>query len=73
MPYKYVVAVKSKGFSEAPPVMMNVLNRLSWAGKRVVNDGTYQQFNELLCLGYMEKQSIKVRNITDIPLSCCHC
>lgn len=60
MPYKYVVSVKSKAFSEAPPIILNVLNRLTWAGKRIVNDGTYKEFNELLCLGYFEKQKIGV-------------
>ena len=64
MPYKYVVSVNSKGFNEAPLTIMNVVNRLTWAGKKVVQDDTYQQFNELLCLGYFEKQSIGVSPIT---------
>ena len=68
MPYKYVVSVDSKPFSEAPPTIMNIVNRLTWAGKKVVNDGTYQQFNELLCLGYFENQSIGVSSITLTPL-----
>lgn len=67
MPYKYVVSVDSKPFSEAPPTIMNIVNRLTWAGKKVVNDGTYQQFNELLCLGYFENQSIGVSPITLPP------
>ena len=69
MPYKYVVSVNSKGFNEAPPTIMNIVNRLTWAGKKVVQDGTYQQFNELLCLGYFEKQSIGVSSITNPPPS----
>ena len=60
MPYKYVVSVKSRSFKDAPPIIMNVVNRLIWAGKRIVTDGTWKQFNELLCLGYMEQQAISV-------------
>ena len=39
---------------------MNIVNRLIWAGKKVVTDGTWKEFNELLCLGYMEQQAISV-------------
>ena len=60
MPYKYVVSVKSQSFKDAPPIIMNVVNRLIWAGKKIVTDGTWKQFNELLCLGYMEQQAISV-------------
>lgn len=60
MPYNYVVDVDSKGFSEAPDVVMNALNRLTWAGKRVVKDGSFEDFNEELVLGYFEKQKIGV-------------
>lgn len=60
MPYKFIVSVNSRAFSEAPKVIMDGLNRLTWAGKHVVQDGTYQDFNELLALGYFEKQAIGV-------------
>ena len=50
----------SKGFSEAPPAILNALNHLTWAGQDAVQDGSYRPFNELLCLGYMETQSISV-------------
>ena len=60
MPYKYVVSVDSRSFKDAPPIIMNVVNRLIWAGKKIVTDGTWKQFNELLCLGYMEQQAINV-------------
>lgn len=60
LPYKYVVAVDSRGFSEAPSAIMNALNHLTWAGKDAIKDGSYRPFNELLCLGYMEKQEIGV-------------
>ena len=68
MPYKYVVSVDSKAFCDAPSVITDVVNRLLWAGKRVVNDGTFKDFNELLTIGYFEKQDIGVSNITD-PLA----
>ncbi|KAF6226736.1 hypothetical protein HO173_012339 [Letharia columbiana] len=58
LPYNYVVAVDSRGFSEAPPAIMDAVNHLTWAGKDAIKDGSYRPFNELLCLGYMEKQSI---------------
>ena len=74
MPYKYVVPVNSKSFTEAPQFLMNGLNRLTWAGRETVsmlnknrqkNNQTaqnekYLEFNELLALGYMETQSIGV-------------
>lgn len=63
MPYKYIVAVKSKSFSKAPKVILDGLAALTWAGRKTVSgvDGaTYQPCNELLALGYFEKQSISV-------------
>lgn len=60
MPYKYVVSVDSKPFRGAPQVVMDGLNRLTWAGKHTVGDATFLQFNELLALGYFEDQSIGV-------------
>lgn len=66
MPYKYIVAVDSKGFSEAPSVIMKGLKYLTDAGRKTVSmvdgvDGaTYQNCNELLALGYFEQQSISV-------------
>lgn len=66
MPYKYIVAVDSKGFSEAPSVIMKGLKHLTDAGRKTVskvdgvNGATYQNCNELLALGYFEKQSISV-------------
>lgn len=64
MPYKYIVAVDSKSFSEAPQVIMDGLANLTWAGRKAVTDGApgamYQDCNELLALGYFEKQSMSV-------------
>lgn len=59
-PYKFVAAPDSKGFSEAPPAILDALNRLTWAGQDAIQDGSYRPFNELLCLGYMENQKIGV-------------
>ena len=60
LPYKYIVAIDSRSFSEAPAPIINALNHLTWAGKDAITDGSYRPFNELLCLGYMEKQAIGV-------------
>ena len=60
MPYNYVVAVDSKPFKGAPQVIMDSLNRLTWAGKHTVGEATYLPFNELLALGYFEEQAIGV-------------
>lgn len=64
MQYKYIVSVSSKGFSEAPQVVMDALNRLTWAGQYCVSDGSFKDFNEELVLGYFEKQAIGVSIIT---------
>ncbi|MCJ1470214.1 hypothetical protein MMC07_008859 [Pseudocyphellaria aurata] len=61
MPYKYIVAVDSKSFSEAPPVILEGLAALTWAGRQTVssvNGAEYQPCNELLALGYFENQKI---------------
>ncbi|KAI9779951.1 MAG: hypothetical protein M1839_007107 [Geoglossum umbratile] len=58
MPYKYVIDVDSKSFKEAPNAIHHARARLNWAGKYVVEDGTFRKFNELLTLGYFEKQKI---------------
>ena len=52
MPYKYVVAVDSKGFNEAPPPIISALKRLEWAASASVH--TFKTFNELLAVGYFE-------------------
>ncbi|KAH0544635.1 hypothetical protein FGG08_001285 [Glutinoglossum americanum] len=58
MPYKYVIDVDSKSFAEAPMTMHHARARLNWAGEYVVKDGSFRMFNELLTLGYFEKQKI---------------
>lgn len=64
MPYKYVVDVDSKPFADAPGPIFQALNRLTWAGRKTVDDGTFKPFNELLTLGYFEQQKIGVRRWT---------
>lgn len=64
MPYKFVVAQDSKPFKDAPKVVLNALSRMTWAGHKVVTDGSFKDFNELLVLGYFEKQKISVRFCT---------
>ncbi|KAJ5124416.1 uncharacterized protein N7515_008241 [Penicillium bovifimosum] len=59
-PYKYVVAVLSKAFGEAPEVILRALGRLSWATEQaVISAGDrYMPPNELLTLGYFEGMKI---------------
>ena len=54
------MAIDSRPFSEAPPAIIDALNRVTWAGRDAVKDGSFKAFNELLSLGYMEKQAIGV-------------
>ncbi|KAI2793724.1 hypothetical protein POX_a00308 [Penicillium oxalicum] len=60
VPYKYVVSVNSKAFSEAPTEILTALGRLSWATEQAVkrSGGEYQPPNELLALGYFEQMKI---------------
>jgi hypothetical protein len=60
MPYKYIVDVDSKSFSGAPEAIHHARARLNWAGQHAVQDGSFTKFNELLTLGYFEKQKINV-------------
>lgn len=66
MPYKYVVSVDSKGFSEAPDKILRALGRLSWAAEKAVVDTADSYFppNELLMLGYFEDMKIGVGVLT---------
>lgn len=64
MPYKFVVPQDSKAFKDAPGVIMNGLNRMTWAGRKAVTNGSFKDFNELLALGYFEKQRIGVRHFS---------
>ncbi|KFY29613.1 hypothetical protein V494_08611 [Pseudogymnoascus sp. VKM F-4513 (FW-928)] len=59
-PYKFVVAQSSRGFSEAPTVIIKALKRLTWAGEQTLTDvgEPFHPFNELLSIGYFEDCSI---------------
>ena len=46
MPYKYAVNVHSKPFRDAEPVMMNALQRMTWAAEETIAEtskGTFQE------------------------------
>ena len=60
MPYNYVAAPDSAPFSEAPPAIVEALNRLTWAGNVAVKGKVYPPRNELLAVGYMEAQKMGV-------------
>ena len=60
MPYKFVTAVDSKPFSDAPKPVIDALRRLTWAGQKSVDGDEFAKFNELLVLGYFEEQTINV-------------
>jgi hypothetical protein len=57
--------VVSKGFDEAPPVIIKALKRLTWAGKQTLAETMepYHPFNELLSIGYFEETSIGVSGL----------
>jgi hypothetical protein len=56
----------SKGFDEAPAVILKALKRLTWAGEQAVTENfePFHQFNELLSIGYFEDTAIGVSIIT---------
>ncbi|KAB8237547.1 uncharacterized protein BDW43DRAFT_321906 [Aspergillus alliaceus] len=60
MPYKYVVSVKSKGFDEAPKVILRALGRLKWATEKALDRARdiARAPNEMLVLGYFEGMKI---------------
>lgn len=67
LPYKYVVDVDSKGFSEAPKQILEGVRRMTWAGKYIVGDEAFKPFNELLAVGYFEGCKMGVRS-KSLPL-----
>lgn len=67
MPYKYVVAVDSKSFREAPREVLRALHRLTWAGEQCVTDGSFRKFNELLTVGYFQEQKMGVSRYRLFP------
>lgn len=62
MPYKFIVAVDSKSFSDAPPEIMHALSRLTWAIQQAVGPEALLP-NEMLVVGYLEKMAMGVRRV----------
>ena len=58
-----MVATDCVGFGEAPAGVIDALQRLTWAGRKAVQDGTFINFNELLAVGYFEKGSMGVSSL----------
>ncbi|OJD32311.1 oxoglutarate iron-dependent oxygenase [Diplodia corticola] len=61
MPYKFAVATASQPFSSAPRPITATRSRLNWAARHCVGADVHSreaEFNELLALGYFEKQKI---------------
>ncbi|KKK17010.1 hypothetical protein ARAM_003408 [Aspergillus rambellii] len=63
MPYKYIVSVDSRGFSNASDAILRSLGRLTWATEQAVQGQSTEQDplllpNELLLLGYFEDMKI---------------
>ncbi|KUJ09311.1 uncharacterized protein LY89DRAFT_598097 [Mollisia scopiformis] len=58
--YKYGVTPTTTGFSEAAPVILKALKRLTWAGEHALGEEMqeFREFNELLLLGYYEDGQI---------------
>jgi hypothetical protein len=71
MPYKYVVDVDARPFSDAPDVLLAALGRLTWATQQTVPEEEFRKPNELLTLGYFEKMSIGV-SYSHLPTSLCY-
>lgn len=59
-PYKYGVSQESRGFSEAPQVILKAVKRLTWAGAQALCKKVepFQPFNELLSIAYMQNSAI---------------
>jgi len=58
LPYKYIVAVDSKGFNQAPPEVLEAVRRMTWAAEQAVSDNSFQRFNECLMVAYMESEKM---------------
>ena len=59
-PYKFVVAQSSQPFTAAPRVIVKALKKMTWAGQSCVAEQgpAFQDFNELLSIGYLENTKI---------------
>ena len=68
--YKFIVRTESKSFANAPPAILRVLKRCSWAAEGEVTryGGVYEEPNELLTLGYTECGEMGVSKPSIPPL-----
>ncbi|KAL1627670.1 hypothetical protein SLS56_006202 [Neofusicoccum ribis] len=61
MPYKFIAATESRSFSSACRAVNDTRSRLNWAARHCVGQEIHTpkaEFNELLALGYFERQKI---------------
>ena len=59
-PYKYVAAVNTTAFKDAPEVIILGLSRLIWAAAIAARGGHVDLFNELLLVAYMAEMQMGV-------------
>ena len=71
MPYDYVAVADSAPFSQAPPAILNALNRLTWAGDHATQRSPHPPRNELLAVGYMETMKMNVSRSTALTVAGC--
>lgn len=57
MPYKFIAAAESNSFDDAPGTVRNARSRLNWVARQAVGSDV-PGFNEVLAIGYFEKQDI---------------
>ncbi|KAK7515443.1 hypothetical protein IWZ03DRAFT_441940 [Phyllosticta citriasiana] len=57
MPYKFIASTESRSFEDACKAIKDSRSRLNWAARQCV-PGHGNEFNELLALGYFERQGI---------------
>ena len=69
MPYDYVAVADSAPFSQAPPAILNALNRLTWAGNHASKGSPHPPRNELLAVGYMETMKMNVSSATTLNVA----
>ena len=64
MPYNYVVGHdNSTRLADSPSPIKEAMRRMTWAAKRIVLDGDFIAFNELLAVGYYENMKMNVRSL----------
>lgn len=57
MPYKFIAATSSRSFDGAADAIKSTRSRLNWAARHITKED-HKEFNEVLALGYFEKQAI---------------